>query len=146
MTNLETEFRSYLPRVSAEETRSLLETFGSMDVGDLQEPETGLVMLTALDCYTHPFHLGELLVTQAEVTVDGVRAHATVMGDQAEKAILAATLNGALRHTEAERLTREFVAGWTTLLPGIQERRDEEMGVAATTKVAFENMAEEEEI
>jgi len=105
-----------------------------------------LVMLTALDCYTHPFHLGELLVTQAEVTVEGIRAHATVMGDQAEKAVLAATLNGALRHPDSERLTLDFVDSWAAILPAVRQRREEEMGVAATTKVAFENMAEEEEL
>jgi len=146
MNAVETEFRELLPRVTHHETRTLLDTFGMLDVGELQEPQTGLVMLTALDCYTHPFHLGELLVTQAEVNVGGIRAHATVMGDQAEKAVLAATLNAVLRHPNAETLIQDFQESWSEMAADVRTRREEEMEVAATTKVAFENMAEEEEL
>lgn len=146
MNTLEQEFRALLPGISDTETRQLLETFGSLDVGDLKEPETGLVMMTVLDCYTHPFHLGELLVTEAEVQVDEIRAHATVMGDHAGKAILAATLNAVMRHPDAEAKSEDFVTRWSEVAPAVRIRREEEMSVAATTKVAFENMAEEEEI
>jgi phosphonate C-P lyase system protein PhnG len=143
---LETEFRELLPHLDPEQVQTLTRPFSDLNLQELKEPETGLVMLTALDCYQHPFHLGELLVTRAELAFDGIRAHATVMGDAAEKALLAAMLNAVLRHDLAEELSTGFREAWPPIAADARSRIEEERMVAASTKVAFENMAEEEEI
>ncbi|MGA0332399.1 MAG: phosphonate C-P lyase system protein PhnG [Kiritimatiellia bacterium] len=145
-SSLETEFRDLLQHLDSHQVQTLMEPFAHLELRDLHEPETGLVMLTALDCYHHPFHVGELLVTRAEIEFDGIRAHATVMGDAAEKALLAAMLNAILRHDLSEELSAEFRKIWPPIAASARSRIDEERGVAATTKVAFENMAEEEEL
>lgn len=147
MTSLtEPEFRRLLPHISHTHTEELLGTFSSLELDRLDEPETGLVMITVNDCYQHPFHLGEMLVTRAEVLFDGIPAHATVMGDNAEKALLAATFNAVLRHPQAETLCESFHAVWEPIARTTEDRVQEEQHVSATTRVAFENMAEEEEI
>lgn len=132
--------------MDADQIALLLSTFDQLELSDLHDPETGLVMITALDCYQHPFHLGELLVTRAELEFDGIRAHATVMGDAAEKALLAAMLNAVLRHDKADTLSKNFLEQWVEVAAKARADLQEELTVNATTRVAFENMAEEEEI
>lgn len=143
---LESDFRRLLPTLPVSQVQVLLDTVAHLDLDRMNEPETGLIMITANDCYQHPFHLGEMLVTRAEIEFDGIPAHATVMGDAAEAALLAATLNALLRHPNADELTQSFRERWPDIAREAQARIDEEQHVAATTNVAFESMAEEEEI
>lgn len=142
----EQDFRKYLSQLTRTEISGLLSCFEELEYSELSEPTTGLVMMTTLDAFNSPFHLGEILVTQTELVVDDIRAQATVMGDHGEAALVAATLNALSRHPRGEELSEKFTSCWSGISQKVAARVEEEMVVSASTKVAFESMAEEEEI
>jgi phosphonate C-P lyase system protein PhnG len=106
------------------------------------EPSVGLVMMTVTDSLGTDFHLGEVLVTTAEVSCGGPVAHAMVMDDAPHAAVLAAAaeaIGGAGRQDLAARL-RE---GLAPVAERIRQERGHEDRLVASTRVAFESMNEE---
>lgn len=105
-------------------------------------PQIGLIMATVLDPFVTPFHLGEILATTAEVTLEGRRGHAIVSGDEPEKALLLAAVEAAeaCGRTEDFCGLGEFIAG---LVRRQAEHRDHAGRIAAATAVNFESMKKE---
>jgi phosphonate C-P lyase system protein PhnG len=68
-----------------------------------REPETGLVIMTARDCYETEFCLGELLVTVAEVKLDTSRGYSMILGDEPRKAVISASVD-AVYNSDDNRL------------------------------------------
>jgi phosphonate C-P lyase system protein PhnG len=105
-------------------------------------PHPGLVMCTVLDPFDTAFHLGEILVTRADVTMDARhRGCAVVQGDAPEAALLLAAVEAAERGGAA---LLDGLAEWAGEL---RERRDAERAresrCAAATRVRFESMRKE---
>jgi phosphonate C-P lyase system protein PhnG len=105
-------------------------------------PQPGLVMCTVLDPFDVAFHLGEILVTRADVTMDARhRGCAVVQGDAPEAALLLAAVEAAERGGAA---LLDGLAEWAGEL---RERRDaqraRESRCAAATRVRFESMRKE---
>jgi phosphonate C-P lyase system protein PhnG len=99
-------------------------------------------MMNALDCFDNHFHLGEVLVTTAEVEYRGVFGHANVIGREPEKAILAAAVTAILQGANESAL-KDF---WPLVHKHgqtIDKKREQEAKLAAATRVTFENMAKE---
>jgi alpha-D-ribose 1-methylphosphonate 5-triphosphate synthase subunit PhnG len=105
-------------------------------------PRAGLIMCTVRDPFDTPFHLGEILVTETEVTFDGRTGCGVVLGDEPERALLLA----AIEAVEA--------GGRTSLLADIQGLVDRmtkgsadqavlTSKLAASTAVQFESMQKE---
>jgi phosphonate C-P lyase system protein PhnG len=138
----EAAFRGVLVELAEPAVREMLAALDGYGVSVIQEPQTGLIMMTALDCFDTPFHLGEILVTTAEAETKATRGHATVMGNAPEKAVLAATVNALVRAEAASALEPlwPLVARHRR---AVDARRREEDRLVAATRVSFENMAEE---
>jgi phosphonate C-P lyase system protein PhnG len=105
-------------------------------------PQPGLVMCTVLDPFDTAFHLGEILVTRADVALDARhRGCAVVQGDAPEAALLLAAVEAAERGGAA---LLDGLAEWAGEL---RERRDAERAresrCAAATRVRFESMRRE---
>lgn len=101
------------------------------DVQILQEPQSGLVMVRAVDSVElAPFYLGEALLQEAVATVDGVSGYGLVLDDEPARALCLAVIDAALaarvpeepairqaikaegeRLAEAERQRNSLVAG-----------------------------------
>jgi phosphonate C-P lyase system protein PhnG len=139
---LENTFRRYLPDFNQTAVREMLEIVGRHSIQIVHEPESGLIMMNVIDCFDTPFHLGEVLVTTAEVEYKGIVGHATIMGQEPKKAVLAAAVNAILQK-DNESTLRDL---WPLVAKHgqtIDKKREQESKLVASTRVAFENMAKE---
>jgi phosphonate C-P lyase system protein PhnG len=99
-------------------------------------------MVTVRDPFETPFHLGEVLVSEAEVVFDGHSGYGAVCGDEPERALLLAAVEAAERSGRAAVLDSigEFIGT-------LEEKRAEERTcaskLAAATAVRFESMKKE---
>lgn len=129
-----------LPYAEPSEIEEALKCIDNRQINVVQPPVTGLLMLTALDCFGTPFHLGEVLVTEAVVQVGDGRGQGRIVGDAPGAALLLACVEA-------------LAAAETPLPPEIdclrqrwEKRRAEalrrERELVAATRVAFESMAE----
>lgn len=122
--------------------RRMLERISALNFQILKEPETGLVMQTVSDCFNTDFHLGEILVTVAEVMLEDRRGWGMVMGDNGDRATLAACLDVILSSDDiAMRGKVELeLSEW---LEQAAEVADQEARLYGITRVNFESMVEE---
>jgi len=139
----ETLFRRLLSAFSAEAVREMLEVIASAPLEVVRTPASGMLMMTMQDCFATPFHLGEVLVTTAEVACNETRGHATVLGQEPDKAVLAASVN-ALIHDGDEAVLQKVWDLVDTHRQDLEESDARVARFAAATRVSFENMAEEE--
>lgn len=122
--------------------RALLEEISAQGAEIIKEPETGLIMMNTKDCFNTEFHLGEVLVTQAELRIGGQRGWGMIMGDDGERALLLAGLDVILRKT-ADSFAEKVGAELGTWLVQAEAALVGERQRAATTRVNFQNMATE---
>lgn len=99
-------------------------------------PESGFIMMTMKDSFDIDFHLGEVLVTRAEVKVDGESGYAMVMGGDHAKTMMIAVINAALKTGEREIIKKKIKTEERKLVKKI----DEERALIASTRVSFEVM------
>jgi phosphonate C-P lyase system protein PhnG len=99
-------------------------------------PESGFIMMTMKDSFDIDFHLGEVLVTRAEVKVDGESGYAMVMGGDHAKTMMIAVINAALKTGESEIIKKKIKTEERKLVKKI----DEERALIASTRVSFEVM------
>lgn len=136
------ELSRAIAAASNDEVRAMLDRFSDLRFQVLKQPETGLIMQTVSDCFNTDFHLGEILVTTAEVVLGGVRGWGMIMGDSGDRAVVAACLDVVVSRGESlveEDITREAMK-W---LKRSNEFIVEEAKIYGTTRVSFESMAEE---
>jgi phosphonate C-P lyase system protein PhnG len=132
-----------LPAAAPEEIAALLDVLWPMGGFHVQQPpRTGLVMLTVRDPFDTPFHLGEVLVSEAEVSFDGYTGYAAVCGDEPEQALLAAAV------AAAELCGRADILGAVAVHLGpLEAKRADQKAhsskLAAATAVRFESMKKE---
>lgn len=107
-----------------------------------QAPETGLVMATAKDPFDVDFHLGEVLVTTAQVTCNGVVGHGMIMGDLPEHALLLAAVE-ALEESRTQGLLNIVFDFVEQLALRDTRQKQTEARMAAATTVQFESMKKE---
>lgn len=125
--------------ISREAVRELLELAETAPIEIVSTPRSGLTMMHVLDAFDSEFLLGEILVSSAEVLLNGQRSYGMVIGDEPERSlaracaevllqgedeVLAARVEKLLLREEAER----------------DERRKCEERLIANTKVRFDLM------
>jgi phosphonate C-P lyase system protein PhnG len=140
-------FKSRLLAVIAaagiEEVSAMLDRLWSL--GDFcvqRAPHTGLVMVTVRDPFDTPFHLGEVLVSEAEVVFKGHAGCGTVCGDEPERALLLAAVEAIERSGRVA-----LFGGLGEFIGSLEGKHAEEMArssqLAAATEVRFESMKKE---
>lgn len=136
---LKDELQELLPHMGADEVEALMEGVADAGMEILREPETGLLMMTARDCFGVSFHLGEVLVTEAEVVCAEARGHGRVLGDEPERALLMAAAEAVLLAGDpacCQRLGREVRSLRERIEPAMQT----EKSMSAATRVRFDSM------
>ena len=103
-------------------------------------PQSGLVMMHVLDAFGSEFLLGEVLVTSAEVQLNGQRSFAIVSGDAADRARARACAT-ALLQGDDQRLRVQVQKLLEREQQQLQVQRCREEQLIAATKVNFELMA-----
>ncbi len=118
----------------------LLDMAAEEDIIIIKPPQLGLLMMTVQDSFDTDFYLGEILVTVAEVECEGITGYAMVMGDEPERALLAASVEAVLRgdNEDFKKRLRKFVSEQTWKINSAKEK---ETALIAKTKVFFENMS-----
>jgi len=121
---------------------SLRQLFGLLapaGVKILKEPGSGLVMMAVQDSLGTDFYLGEILVTEAEAEYRGFKGYAMIMGEEPEKALLAAAVEAiwGSDHVDLQNSIREFLTSRGEVLAA---RAAKERKLIARTKVSFETM------
>jgi alpha-D-ribose 1-methylphosphonate 5-triphosphate synthase subunit PhnG len=108
----------------------------------LQAPRAGLIMLTVRDSFDTPFHLGEVLASEAHVELDGHPGYGAVCGDAPDQALLLAVVAAA-----EESGRTDLLAAIETLIRRLEAKRAAAKGLssrmAAATEVRFESMKKE---
>ena len=126
-----------------EEVAGMLDRLWSLGECRVQRaPRAGLVMLTVCDPFDTLFHLGEVLVSEAEVVFDGHSGCGAICGDEPERALLLAAVEAAERTGRAAVLgdIGEFIGG---LEKKHAQERARSSKLAAATAVRFESMKKE---
>ncbi|WP_193726587.1 phosphonate C-P lyase system protein PhnG [Paenibacillus guangzhouensis] len=117
-------------------------------VEDVNEPSLGMVMMRAQESVQrHVFNAGEIFVSEATLTVDGVVGYGIVMGNALEKARIVALLDAVHHNMELKwNDFREQFRIWIAKQEKEQrERRQADFALTQRTKVDFQLMDTEEE-
>ena len=143
VTAVKARLLAALPAAAPEEIAVLLDRIWPMGGFRVQQPpRTGLVMLTVRDPFDTPFHLGEVLVSEAEVCLDGHTGYAAVCGDEPEQALLVAAVAAAECAGRANVLDAV-----RALLGPLEAKRADQKALSsklsAATAVCFESMKKE---
>jgi alpha-D-ribose 1-methylphosphonate 5-triphosphate synthase subunit PhnG len=103
-------------------------------------PTVGLLMVRGEEPSERTqFNFAEVTVSEAEVTAQGQRGYAMVMGREPEKALAGAVLDVALE--VGHPASPAIEAALTQALGAEAQRREAEMRRVAPTRVRFEEMA-----
>jgi alpha-D-ribose 1-methylphosphonate 5-triphosphate synthase subunit PhnG len=115
------------------------EVLQTLDVEVARGPAVGLLMVRAEEPSERTqFNFTEVTVSEAEVTANGTRGYAMVMGRQPEKALAGAILDVAVELNHARRPAIE--ASLESFLSREAARRAGLLARVAPTRVAFEEM------
>ena len=140
ITGVKARLLAAMPAASSEEIAAMLDRLWSMGEFRVQQPpQTGLVMVTVRDPFDTPFHLGEVLASEAEVSLDGCTGYGAVCGDEPEQALLLAAVAAAEHSGRAEVLGA--LLGSLEAKRADQKKRSSKL--AAATAVRFESMKKE---
>lgn len=133
-----------LARADSDEVRDLAETFLSQrsvadEVHIINPPEVGMVMMQVREpVCKERFHLGEVVVTRAEVAVAGVRGWAMRAGSDRETALAAALLDAcAEQRPDLAAAVHELCATTEAHLAADTRREWDEL---RSTAVSFEEL------
>ncbi len=122
------------------EVNELLELFAAQEIAVTRPPRSGLIMMTATDSFTTDFHLGEVLVTEAAVTVAGNEGFGMVIGEEPRKALARAAADALLRAGRPEKLCESVLACLEHSHLRQAARRSQEAALTAATRVSFDLM------
>ena len=133
------EINSAITEMDEKSIKKLIALMPQDEINIIKKPETGLLMMVASDSFDTDFYLGEILVTEAEVEYKGLKGYAMVMGDEPEKALLAASVDTILQENNGD--LKQKVIDFITLEAGKIAATDEmERRLITKTKVSFETM------
>lgn len=138
-----TEFYSLITKMDDGSVEKLMQLLPAEEINITKAPETGLLMMAAKDSFDTDFYLGEIFVTEAEVEYKGLKGYAMVMGDEPEKALLAASIDAILQaNTQDARgdlkpKVMDFIVMQEKM---IAEAEEKERRLIAKTRVSFETM------
>ena len=97
-----TSFNTLVVKMDDKSLFRLQRLLPTEEISVTKAPETGLIMMTARDCFDTEFCLGEVLVTVAETQVENAQGYSMVLGDNPRKAIISASLDAIFNGNDAK--------------------------------------------
>jgi phosphonate C-P lyase system protein PhnG len=129
-----------LMHVSREDADSMAERLRHMGF-EARKSIVGMVMLSVKDCFDTPFHVGEVLASEALVAYGDAFGYGLVQGDHENRAFIAACADAATRAGDSD--ARRCIADWIEAgEPALREHMEREKALVKSTRVNFELMAE----
>lgn len=138
------EINSVITKMDEKSIEKLITLMPQDEINIIKKPEIGLLMMAAKDSFNTDFYLGEILVTEAEVEYKGLKGYAMVMGDEPERALLAASVDAILQTNNGDLMgdLKQKVMDFITVQDKkTTEANEMERRFIAKTKVSFETMA-----
>jgi alpha-D-ribose 1-methylphosphonate 5-triphosphate synthase subunit PhnG len=109
---------------------------GKYEIKVLQEPATCMTMMQAIDSVGQtPFYAGEVLMTEAVVSINGVTGLGFVLEDEPVRALCMAIIDAALTASIEEELEIKRIIAEEELC--ILEGQRQEEKLVAATRVRF---------
>jgi alpha-D-ribose 1-methylphosphonate 5-triphosphate synthase subunit PhnG len=117
-----------------------LELLAAEEMTITRPPRSGLVMMSIKDSFDTDFHLGEVLVTEAAVTVQGSEGFGMVAGEEPRKALARAAADAILKAGRPEPLCRAVRAFLSRAQQCQAALLADEAALTAATRVTFDLM------
>lgn len=130
---------SIINDIPREAVRELLELAEGAPIEIVSSPRSGLTMMHVLDAFDSEFLLGEVLISSAEVILNGQRGFGLVTGDEPERSLARACAEVLLQGEDellSSRVKKLLLREQTEL----DEQRKREERLIANTKVKFDLM------
>jgi len=117
----------------------LLAMISDHEVEIIRQPRTGLIMMPLTDSFMSDFNLGEVLVTETVVKIEGVEGYGMVAGENPRS---------ALARAAAEAILKGKISPVRTALEALLERQESllqeahllERALTESTRVSFDLM------
>lgn len=128
-------------RTNEDTDHKILQLLAEAPISIRREPEVGMVMMTVTDDAGTNFHLGEVLVTEAEIEYEGKTSYAMVVGSCPEKALARAAVKAVMEGKDNVLKTRlgKYLA---TQAGSIEKKEQIDENLHASTIVNFETMTQ----
>lgn len=130
---------SIINDIPREAVRELLELAEGAPIEIVSSPRSGLTMMHVLDAFDSEFLLGEVLISSAEVILNGQRGFGLVTGDEPERSLARACAE-VLLQGEDELLSSRVKKLLLREQAELDEQRKREERLIANTKVKFDLM------
>lgn len=134
------DFQSAITKMDDSSIKELMQLLSTVEINITKPPQTGLLMMTVQDSFDTDFYLGEILVTEAEVESRTKTGYAMVIGDESERAVLAASVD-AVMQGDNEDLKKQIRVFVSEQMEKINSTKEKESALIAKTKVSFESMS-----
>jgi alpha-D-ribose 1-methylphosphonate 5-triphosphate synthase subunit PhnG len=133
------DFQLVITKMDDSSVKELLQLLSSKEINITKPSDTGLLMMAANDSFGTDFYLGEILVTEAAVKYKGLKGYAMVIGDEPERAFLAASVDAILQadNGDLKQKVMDFISMHAKKIEAADEM---ERRLIATTRVSFETM------
>ncbi len=134
----DTELHDAVAYLTDHELNRVLAIASELSPRIIREPSRGIVMMTLIDSFEVPFHLGEVLVTEAEVECAGAQGYGMTEGLDGQRALVRAILDALSQITTGD-VVRERIR---VILSAAYQRRRRAQGLEdaliASSRVSFD--------
>lgn len=111
------------------------------EISKVKEPEMGLVMVKVKDgVYQEKFYIGEVLITECSVHLNGSLGMGIIQGDEPRKAYAMAVIDAVFNNEEIDKT--ELIDILKVWEEEIEDSYIEEKAMVEGSKVKFETMGE----
>jgi phosphonate C-P lyase system protein PhnG len=138
---MDTSFNTLVANMDDKSLSRLQRLLPIEEISVTKAPETGLVMMTARDCFDTDFCLGEILVTIAETQIENAQGYSMVLGDNPRKAIISASLDAIFNGNDA-KLKAKLIRCLRSFERRLKIQQRAESLLPSSTRVQFEAMPE----
>lgn len=121
----------------------LLEILAESDFTVTTPPAPGLMMMNIRESDGTVFHLGEVLVTRAEVEQADATGYGCAMGDRPEGAMALACLDALSRQNSPAPILNRLRPAIDRIHDTVIRKRESDSRLITLTRVDFRSMAEE---
>lgn len=140
---LKIQLQDVLAGTTEEMLRPLLDLLGEIGFEIGATPSTGLLMMNIRESDGTVFHLGEVLVTQAEVNRNGHTGFGCCMGDRPDTALALACLDALGRCDTPSSPQDRIIEEVDRIYRLVSLQRNTASRMSALSRVDFHSMAEE---
>lgn len=140
---LKTRLQAVISETTDEMLEPLMQILTQMDFDIVAPPSAGLLMMNIKESDETVFHLGEVLVTQAQVQKNGCNGYGCCLGDRPMAALIIAGLDALDTAKNSFAEENQIKPQIDRICRTVSEQKNQEARLAALTKVDFHSMAEE---